>query len=44
MVEKFSNRSLTPFLWWHSDLKVVAYPYVHKLYYKFVELGGLKSP
>ena len=28
--------------WLHSDAREVAYLYIHKLYEKFVELGGLK--
>jgi len=29
--------------WQHSDLKLVAYPFVYKLYEKLVELGGLNQ-
>jgi hypothetical protein len=27
--------------WFHSDVKIVAYIYVHRLYEHFVALGGL---
>jgi hypothetical protein len=29
--------------WQHSDAKIVAYAFVHKVYEKFVELGELKK-
>lgn len=29
--------------WRHSDLRVIAYPYVNKLYEKFIELGALNQ-
>ena len=30
--------------WLHSDLRVVAYLYVYRLYDKFRDLGGLNQP
>ena len=29
--------------WLHSDFKDIAYPYIHLLYDKFIELGGMSS-
>ena len=28
--------------WYHSDIRVVAYPYTHSVFDKFISLGGLK--
>jgi len=29
--------------WLHSDFKNIAYPYVYKVFDKFVGIGGLKE-